>query len=175
MKGAAMKRVILIFEDSPRAKELAAQFRANKIAAQIRNPMMWIKPGEDAHGRTVLAEGAHGAVVPLDAPNGDSIAATYAAAGVPVRRDMAVFNPDETMPEAAAKADKTAPDAGPAIVAIPDNWQALKPWTKKVSLAKQINANFEPDPKDRVASAERVIQAEIDRREAETEMASFPG
>ena len=170
-----MKRVVMIFEDSPRAKELAAQFRASKIGAQVRNPVLFQAPGEDAHGRPILAEGAHGVVVPLDAANGDLIAQTYAAAGVPVSRDMAVFNPDEAMPEAAARAKGEAPEAVTDVVAIPDNWQALKPWTKKVSLAKQINPNFEPDPKDRVASAERVIQAEIDRREAETEMASFPG
>jgi|GEM_PF-2797558 len=170
-----MKRVVMIFEDSPRAKELAAQFRENKMAAQIRNPVLFHAPGKDAHGRQVLAEGAHGVVVPLDAPNGDLIAETYTAAGVPVRREMAVFNPDEAMPEAATKAEGGAPVSKSDAVSIPDNWQALKPWTKKVSLAKQINANFEPDPKDRVASAERVIQAELDRREAETEMASFPG
>lgn len=179
-----MSRVILIFEDSPRAKELAKEFRKAKLGAMIRNPAIWKGPRCDEKGRVIEpAEGAHGIVVPKDAPNGNRIAAFYTEAGIPVSRDMKVFNPDTAMPKAAAAAKAEAPaDEGAhgddaqdgAPVEIPADWAELKPWTRKVSLAKKINPNFEPDPQDRVASAEAVIAAELARREG-ADPASFRG
>ena len=49
------------------------------------------------------------------------------------------------------------------VVEIPSDWLSLK-WMKKQAIAKSIDPDFEPDPKNRVPSIEAFIEAEIARR-----------
>lgn len=74
------------------------------------------------------------------------------------------FDPKAHKKWTEADAKRASNNAGDEIlVTIPEKWQALK-WMQKAKLARQIDPKFEPDPDDRAGSAEKVIEAELDRR-----------
>lgn len=90
------------------------------------------------------------------------------ADGRPQRINAADFDEKEHTRWTEADASKRAASAPAKIIPagevdIPEKWRSLK-WMQKAKLAKQIDPAFEPDPQDRVGSAETVIGNELRRR-----------
>lgn len=140
-----MKRLVIIYSDGPEARELADAYRAAKASARLRNPAMF-----------EAVEPCHMAIIPGDAPNATKIDAAYKAAGIAVKSAMKVHDFEKTM--AADAATEPAKAQEPGDRPLPADWRALKPWTKKLQLAKQFNPNFEPDANDRVASIDAFLE-----------------